>query len=208
MGESAKIVILNKPHVTDESDDELIALTVGKTRKGIKGMWIIDSGATHHMTPFSDILENFDDSIKKDVVVADERKVVVVADERKVSVEGRGSVVLKLAEKYGNKNFKLTDVSFVPDLDCNLLSVKQLDKKGFKIVFQNNTVNVLKNNKVIFTACGFNSLYQIRSEKYIVDGKSLLCNVYDDDKLKCFAVTECTFKSEVLQHQRFGHLKD
>ncbi|PHT96293.1 hypothetical protein BC332_34781 [Capsicum chinense] len=156
-GESAKIVILDNKSETD--DEELIALTIkkDKTRKGIKSMWIVDSGATHHMTPFIDILVDFDETIKGSVVVADERK---------TSVEGKGNVVLKLAEKYGNKNLKLNDVSFVPNLDCNLLSVKQLDKRGFKCVFQNCVANIFKDDKLVITAYGLdNNLYQFQCDK-------------------------------------------
>lgn len=49
-------------------------------------MWVIDSGATHHMTLLIDVMTDFDESVKGEVIVADERE---------VSVEAMGSIVLK-----------------------------------------------------------------------------------------------------------------
>lgn len=51
-------------------------------------MWAIDSGATHHMTHLIDVMTDFDESVKGEVIVADERE---------VSVEAMGSIVLKFA---------------------------------------------------------------------------------------------------------------
>ena len=75
--------------------------------------WIVDSGASDHMTgniaTFSKYFPCHDNSI------------VRIADGTHSKVMGKGSVVI-------SKDIVLKDVLYVPKLDCNLLSISKLTK--------------------------------------------------------------------------------
>ena len=50
-----------------------------------------------------------------------------------ISVKGKGTIVI---ESYRGTKL-ISDVLFVPEIDQNLLSVRQLTRKGFKVIFEN-----------------------------------------------------------------------
>ena len=81
--------------------------------KGGTTSWIVDSGASDHMTgniaTFSKYFPCHDNSI------------VRIADGTHSKVMGKGSVVI-------SKDIVLKDVLYVPKLDCNLLSISKLTK--------------------------------------------------------------------------------
>ena len=50
-----------------------------------------------------------------------------------ISVKGKETIVI---ESYRGTKL-ISDVLFVPEIDQNLLSVRQLTRKGFKVIFEN-----------------------------------------------------------------------
>ncbi|KAE8721931.1 pentatricopeptide repeat-containing protein [Hibiscus syriacus] len=83
--------------------------------------WIIDSGASDHMTGNINILEEYSESSLP--------ASIKIADGSLTTVKGSGSVTL-------NKNLLLHNVLYVPRLACNLLSVSKLIKDfGCNVVF-------------------------------------------------------------------------
>lgn len=75
--------------------------------------WIVDSGASDHMTGDLSILTNFQTCIN--------HSGVKIADGSLSPVAGTGSVHL-------TENFHLSSVLYVPKLNCNLLSISQLTR--------------------------------------------------------------------------------
>ena len=75
--------------------------------------WIIDSGASDHMTGNRELFFNFLDSSS--------RSSIKTADGSFSPIKGSGSVLI-------NDNLLLEDVLFVPNLACNLVSVSKLSK--------------------------------------------------------------------------------
>ncbi|KAE8670892.1 APO protein 3 [Hibiscus syriacus] len=83
--------------------------------------WIIDSGASDHMTGNIDLLEEYSESSLS--------ASIKIEDGSLTTVKGSGSVTL-------NKNLLLQNVLYVPRLACNLLSVNKLIKDfGCNVVF-------------------------------------------------------------------------
>lgn len=80
--------------------------------------WIIDSGASVHMT--------YDESLFHDIIYDDFGN-VSVADGYRNEAQGKGTVMLNADTKDGPIAIHLTDVLFVPTLNCNLISVKALN---------------------------------------------------------------------------------
>ncbi|GMP21651.1 hypothetical protein CsSME_00052836 [Camellia sinensis var. sinensis] len=91
--------------------NSLNAFTVGKKRKK---PWIVDSGASDHMTGDATIFDTYS-SCQNNLTVR-------IADGSLSKVAGIGSVVL-------SRNLILNSVLLVPDLDCNLLSISKLTKE-------------------------------------------------------------------------------
>jgi hypothetical protein len=92
-------------------------------------MWIIDSGASRHMTRDQARLSNLNE--KKTTYK------VELGDKNTYPVEGIGQASVKL--KTGN-NVHLSNVLYVPGLEKNLVSISFLEYKGNKIAFVDGNV--------------------------------------------------------------------
>ncbi|RVW61484.1 Retrovirus-related Pol polyprotein from transposon RE2 [Vitis vinifera] len=89
----------------------LSVFTAGKKRKK---PWIVDSGASDHMTGDATIFDTYS-SCPNNLTVR-------IADGSLSKVAGTGSVVL-------SRDLTLNSVLLVPNLDCNLLSISKLTKE-------------------------------------------------------------------------------
>lgn len=86
--------------------------------------WLQDSGCSDNMSPHRELFLEFNPKIKGRVEIADGVC---------LKIEGAGMVNMKLAEKCGGWSLKLKRVLYVPELEDNLMSMRQLDKKGFEV---------------------------------------------------------------------------
>ena len=57
----------------------------------------------------------------------------------------------------------MTDTLYVPELTHNLISVKELCNKGCRVVFEDETCKVTKDNKVIIEANLQDELYMAKT---------------------------------------------
>lgn len=108
--------------------------------------WFIDSGATSHMC-------NNKKAFKTLNRKPSER--IKVADGRFIETKAVGSVHLP--------NMELEKVSFVPDLESNLVSVAALTENGFKLVFQGNSCQISKKNEEVLNIKKENRLYEVKT---------------------------------------------
>jgi transposase InsO family protein len=104
-------------------DYVLISALSGSVTPG-EDTWLIDSGASKHMTGQRDILSCI--SEKKF------SQKVTLGDDYQYPIKGVGESNYKLNS--GN-SMKMKDVLYVPGLTKNLLSISALEKKGFRIAF-------------------------------------------------------------------------
>lgn len=95
-----------------------------------KDVWVLDTGASNHMTGCREVLSSLDTSV---------RGTVRFGDGSLVEIIGIGSVVFQTKEK-GHK--VLTEVYLIPKLKSNIVSLGQLEESGFKIVIENGFCNV------------------------------------------------------------------
>ncbi|GFX63189.1 retrovirus-related Pol polyprotein from transposon TNT 1-94 [Trichonephila clavipes] len=93
-------------------------------------IWILDSGASCHMAKESVWFKNISPEVM-DIYLADKNS--------KMMSQGTGNVSAKtVSTKHCNSiNLTITDVSYVPQLRCNLLSVTCLMDKG---IFHEKTI--------------------------------------------------------------------
>ncbi len=87
--------------------------------------FIIDSGASEHLTNDKDILVDYKTVINQEVTVANGCK---------MQIAGIGSIPIIC----NGQKLLVSNVYYVPDVAANLISTNQLTKKGWKIQFDNN----------------------------------------------------------------------
>lgn len=102
-----------------------------------KKEWYIDSGATSHMTPHADLVEN----------KISESDKITAANGEKINVTGIGNGKMT----FGDGNVLVKSVMHVPDLAVNLLSVSQIVKNGNSVVFDSDGCSIYnqKREKVL-----------------------------------------------------------
>ena len=113
--------------VEDEEDNpENFCFCTGIER-GVKAEeWVVDSGATTHMT--------WDEGVFVTVAALHDMPNVRLGDGRTVKAEGKGSVRLRVSNNDDAECvIRLSSVLLVPDLSCNLFSVRDITDKGNKM---------------------------------------------------------------------------
>lgn len=94
--------------------------------------WIIDSGASSHLTAEKDSLSDY----------SSVRAKITVANKETLDIKGTGNVNIKLGNNLGNGSIE--DVKYIPGLAANLLSVSKVTDKGSVVVFSKNSCQVFK----------------------------------------------------------------
>ena len=119
---------------------------------------------------------------------------VRLGDGRTVKAEGKGSVCLRIRDnKQIEKKISLSSVLFVPDLSCNLFSVRDITDKGNRMMFDDITCNVITRGDVVI-ASGYK-----RGNLYVLDGTA--------DRQPDEALVAAQPSSD-LWHQRLAHVND
>jgi hypothetical protein len=69
---------------------------------------------------------------------------IKLANNSKLAAEGTGNIVIR-----GNSGVKviIEDVLYVPAMDCNLLSIGQLAKKGFSVIIEGDSMKLFDSKK-------------------------------------------------------------
>ncbi|KAJ0467977.1 putative RNA-directed DNA polymerase [Helianthus annuus] len=93
-------------------------------------VWFVDSGCSNHMTGHKKLFKNLDEKKKVEVKMGNGKG---------IQVKGKGVVKLSM----GNGQSKiLHDVQFAPELGYNLLSVGQLLRKGYRVLFDDESCTI------------------------------------------------------------------
>ena len=124
-------------------------------QKGVKAEeWVVDSGATMHMT--------WDKGVFFTYAAMEDMPNVRLGDDRHVKAEGRGSVCLRI--KDDKEAESLSSVLYVPDLSCNQFSVRDITDKGNRMMFDDITCSVITRGDVVITSG------HKRGNLYVLDG--------------------------------------
>lgn len=156
--------------------------------------WYLDSGATNHMCNRKDIMREY---------VSVKPLEVYVANGQKLSTVGRGNVLVRLR----NCEKTISNVYYVPNLTTNLLSVSELTRKGYRVVFNNKQCKILgTNSKVVATASFTNGVYQLDT----VGGSEIAMNSSVEPGVCGESQEACSGQAakvtQDLWHKRLGHL--
>ena len=123
-----------------EEEVEIALKCLTKHSKVSESSWIIDSGASQHMTPNLDLIDNY----KKYEVPRE----INLGDNAVIRAYGCGSMSVKL-ENGEIPNARLHDFLYVPDIGNSLLSVPSMTKRGAQILFSGDQCTVMKCSKVV-----------------------------------------------------------
>ncbi|XP_052484500.1 uncharacterized protein LOC128039849 [Gossypium raimondii] len=107
---------------SDQEEQVFAASCAANQKKGSKG-WLLDSGCTNHMSPDETIFKTLDRTCKTKVKIGNGQF---------INAEGRGDVLIYTLT--GGKI--ISNVLLVPKINRNLLSITQLLKKGYSVVFK------------------------------------------------------------------------
>jgi hypothetical protein len=122
--------------------------------------WIIDSGASKHMTGQKNTLSN--------LIEMDSPQKVLVGDDYQYPIKGMGEPTYKLDSR---TPMRLKDVLYVPGLKKNLLSISALDNKCFKFAFIYGEFLMWSKGKtieyVVFIGIEEGGLYKLKGHSYV-----------------------------------------
>eukprot|EP00731_Ephydatia_muelleri_P019205 Em0012g30a len=134
---------------------------VGLLVKGLeKSVWIIDSGASRHMT--------FEKSWFVNYTIFRTVQKVGTANGDSIEALGYGDIVIQTHLEKGVDEFIVKDVLYVPDLTCSLLSVSTLLEKGKEVRFLGKRFTILDHKGKI---CGQG---QRKGRLFFLDGQVMI----------------------------------
>lgn len=170
----------------DSSSDSAVLVACQALSAGVSEIsngWVIDSGATSHMS--NDI------NLFSDYRVISESESVSMGDGRSLEVKGVGRVLLKVSLPGSVvKTVTLHDVLHVPGLTYNLLSISKADKRNKVTTFSENECKIM-------------DLF----DNLIAVGRKV-GNLYFLDCASGDEVCQVVSSNANLWHQRFGHLSE
>lgn len=118
----------------------------------LKNDWFIDSGAIAHMTHRKDMLHNARKIEKKEILIANKEKL-------KVDIMGDVKINLLVGEEVAECIIK--NVYYVPNLCTSLLSVNQLNKQVYSVIFENNGCLITNKNEAVAKGELIDNMYKL-----------------------------------------------
>ena len=178
-----------------EPDQKEKMFVVGLLAKELeKSAWIVDSGASRHMT--------FKRSWFVNYIAFRMPQKVRTANGDSIQALGYGDIVIQTILDKGTDQFTVKDVLLVPELTCSLLSVSTLLEKGMEVQFGEGKFKILDQEGKV---CG----QGIKSDRLFL----LDCQVKIPKGHINFAVEVLISDAKVpvdlnLWHQRLGHVNE
>jgi len=178
--EAGKRVYYASSETTAEVEEEVLLVAYEGTQTVQKEDWFLDSGCSNHMTGnkmwFVDLEE---DGVNKTVRLGNDSTLAVI---------GKGSVRIEI----NGTSYVISDVYYVPELKTNLLSLGQLQEKGFSILIQNGMCKVFhpKHGLILQTKMQGNKMFHLTASL----------------QPRCLQTVEASDTKSHLWHKRFAHL--
>ena len=148
--------------------------------------WLMDTGATHHMTPNRQWFRNYDaftTPIK-----------IEMGDKGIIFAQGKGDIDVNLKVHGEAKTGTFTDVLYVPDLHKNLFSVSKATSQGLTLhLHEHGDTLSNRNNKPAMTATR-------QANLYLINGRT------DPPLIAQQANIATDTNNFRLWHERLGHI--
>ena len=168
-----------KQEVDEANEYNAFYLALSSELNSNKNTWIIDSGASRHITGFKDKFENLSECTIEEVTIGDNST---------HPIKGIGTCSIQLNSRI---TLQLENVLYVPRIKRNLVSILGLSDQGYQITFQEDKVLSWpkKGNIKKFVPIG------------IRDG--ILYRLFN---LQNFYLCHETSKTIEIWHRRLGHI--
>ena len=188
-------------------------MNTGQTEKGDDTQWVMDSGASQHMTANKHLLTNYKEF--------DVPETVRLGNGHTVEAYGSGKVKITMRISRNKDISTLLDkVLFVPKLACNLFNVRAVTQKGYIVQFGNSLDTVWTqfghSLDTVWTQFGHSCCW-IKDSNGKVRGKGRLTNkmymLITDEEISTKnhgakkAENESPHELD-LWHQRLGHINE
>eukprot|EP00794_Sanderia_malayensis_P017095 gene17095-18816_t len=147
----------------------------------MKSDWIIDSGATQHMT--------FNKTMLKNYVKFQNPFVVNLGDNRTILAYGKGSCHIISDLGMDTQRIFLNDVLYLPDLEKNLLSVRAMTNLDALVEFAGDECKISRNGKLLAIGQLVGKLYFLK----------LASDIHVN-------LVKNSISEKQLWHNRLGHL--
>lgn len=149
-------------------------------------VWIIDSGATCHMT--------HDRTLMRNIVELSKPVEVQLGDGKVLNATARGTVILyTVLSDEKEKRCYLQDVLFVPKLSYSLLSVPKATGAGLKVSFDDSECMIVRpDGETIAVGKKIGDLFHLKYRREV--------------ELSNAMTTKSDTSKEMLWHKRYGHL--
>ncbi|GJQ91822.1 retrovirus-related pol polyprotein from transposon TNT 1-94 [Tanacetum coccineum] len=112
--------------------------------------WWIDTGATRHVCADKSMFHSFR--------AVDNGQKLYMGNSATADIKGEGDVILKMTSE---KELKLTNVLYVPEIRKNLVSGWLLNKFGFRLVFESDKFVLSKNQMYVGKGYAMNGMFKL-----------------------------------------------
>ncbi|GJZ83651.1 pol polyprotein [Tanacetum coccineum] len=112
--------------------------------------WWIDTGATRHVCADKSMFHSFR--------AVDNGHKLYMGNSATADIKGEGDVILKMTSE---KELKLTNVLYVPEIRKNLVSGWLLNKFGFRLVFESDKFVLSKNQMYVGRGYAMNGMFKL-----------------------------------------------
>jgi hypothetical protein len=120
-------------------EENKLFVQLGDNGDGDRTRWILDTGATNHMTGARSTFSELDKEI---------RGTVRFGDGSVVGIEGRGTVLFTCRS---GEHQELREVYHIPQLKANIISLGQLEEDGFKILMEDGFLRIWDEQRRLLT---------------------------------------------------------
>jgi len=111
-------------------NEQEVHADLGPREEGDDHLWVLDTGATNHMTGCRDAFAELDSKVCGNVWFGDGSV---------VEIEGRGSIVFVCKN---GEHRALTGVYYIPKLKANIISLGQLEETGCRVVLDSGVLTI------------------------------------------------------------------
>jgi len=153
--------------------------------------WLIDSGASYHMTPHREWFSEYEKYDGGDVFLGDNSVAKII---------GRGKVKLLLKD---GRVKTLPGVLHIPKLARNLISVSKMDDAGVKTLFEKNTCKMVRESLVLMRGVRIGTLYKLLGSTFKNGCNSTIVSEGKNEEDRVLTVSS---EKTSLWHRRLGHI--
>lgn len=129
------------------------ATTTTKQHSTPQIKFFLDSGATEHMVNKETYFKRLHE--------IDDVNISVAKRDASICAKQKGDIFVKTFHNGDDQTKAIRDVLFVKDLKCNLMSIRSLTKRGYRVVFEGDTAEVSFNGDQTFIARVRGKLYEV-----------------------------------------------